>query len=161
MKNVVKILVLALSVGVFGSFSYKAESAEDLKWQNWNTGYPMVKEGKIGLIDVYTDWCGWCKRMDRDTYAKKAIIEKINKSFVPIKFNPELSGTYYVDSTAYSGPQLYSMLSNNNPSGFPTTYFIIPQGNVMHVRVVPGYQSAENFEGILDKIVTFATTGEE
>ena len=27
------------------------------------------RTGKIVMIDVYTDWCGWCKRMDRDTYA--------------------------------------------------------------------------------------------
>src|SRR5688572_14422721 len=62
---------------------------EDIKWENWNDGYSKaVKQKKIALVDCYTDWCGWCKRMDKDTYAKEDIAKKINKHFVPIKFNP-------------------------------------------------------------------------
>lgn len=151
--------IIALTLVAFGvvSFTYKSAPTEELAWQNWNDGYNQVKKGgKIGLIDVYTDWCGWCKRMDKDTYAKKEIIDKVNKNFVPIKFNPEKQGVYYIDSTAYSGPQLYAMLSNNNSTGYPTTFFLIPKGDVMYVERVAGYQAAETFASTLDKIIQYA-----
>lgn len=157
MKFSAKIIALILVALGAVSFAYKSEPAEELSWKNWNDGYQKVKaEGKIGLIDVYTDWCGWCKRMDRDTYANKGIIDKINKNFVPIKFNPEQQGVYYIDSTQYSGPQLYAMLSNNRPSGYPTTYFLIPKGDVMYVERVAGYQGPDNFGATLDKIIGLA-----
>lgn len=97
--------------------------------------------------------------MDRDTYAKKDIIEKINKGFVPIKFNPEAQGVYYIDSTAYSGPQLYAMISQNKSSGYPTTFFLIPKGNVLYVEMIPGYKDAESFGHILDQISAYAASG--
>lgn len=160
MKISIKIAAVGIVALLVASFSFKSfkdeGNKEKLEWQKWNDGYTKVKaEGKIGLVDVYTDWCGWCKRMDRDTYAKKNIISKINKNFVPIKFNPEEQGVYYIDSTKYSGPQLYAMLSNNNPSGYPTTFFLIPKGGVMYVERVAGYQGAETFSNTLDQIVSF------
>jgi uncharacterized protein YyaL (SSP411 family) len=159
MKTTIKITAFLLVASLVASFTYKSEPAEELKWNQWNTGYPLIRSSnKIGLIDVYTEWCGWCKRMDKDTYAKKEIIDKINKDFVPIKFNPELQGTYYIDSTAYSGPQLYAMLSNNNSTGYPTTYFLIPKNDVTYVQIVAGYQSAEGFSKILDQIKASAAS---
>lgn len=64
-------------------------------WYSFEEGYAKsVEEGKILLVDAYTDWCGWCKVMDRKTYADPAIIAKLNESFICVKFNPEL-GTVY------------------------------------------------------------------
>jgi uncharacterized protein YyaL (SSP411 family) len=158
MKNTIKIIALFVMAASAVSFNYKEEPMEELKWNTWNAGYPLIRsKDKIGLIDVYTDWCGWCKRMDKDTYAKKEIIDKINKDFVPIKFNPEAQGVYYIDSTAYSGPQLYAMLSNNSPSGYPTTYFLIPKDDVTYIQIVAGYHNAEGFSKILDQVKSGAT----
>src|SRR5438132_1421419 len=42
---------------------------KEVKWLNWNEGYTQAaKDNKTMLVDVYTSWCGWCKRMDHDTY---------------------------------------------------------------------------------------------
>lgn len=159
MKITIKITAFLLVAALAASFTYKSKPAEELKWHNWNAGYPLIRNSnKIGLIDVYTEWCGWCKRMDKDTYTKREIIDKINKDFVPIKFNPELQGVYYIDSTAYSGPQLYAMLSNNNSTGYPTTYFLIPKNDVTYVQIVAGYQNAESFSKILDQIKASAAS---
>lgn len=152
-----KIVSIIAIAAIAVSFTYKEEPTAELNWHTWNTGYPKVRsEKKIGLIDVYTDWCGWCKRMDKDTYAKKEIIEKINKDFVPIKFNPEAQGVYYLDSTAYSGPQLYAMISEENASGFPSTYFLIPQGNKIFKVGIAGYHGAESFSQVLDQVLSIA-----
>lgn len=167
MKLIFRTGALSLAALFIISFSYKSaidggEKKKELKWRSWNDGYNEVKkEGKIGLVDVYTDWCGWCKRMDRDTYEDKDIVKKVNRDFIPIKFNPEQQGVYYIDSNEYSGPQLYAMLSNNQRSGFPTTFFLIPKGGVMYVERVPGYQGPDAFENILDKIVAYAQQSQQ
>lgn len=153
-KYLTAIPVLLLSMGLLSmTFS------EKLEWKDWNSGYPeAMKNRKIALIDVYTDWCGWCKKMDRDTYTQSQIVSKLNKDFVSIKFNPEVNTVYYIDSMKVSGPQLLMMLSQNNPTGYPTTYFLIPskQGNSIYVRSYPGYHNAADFEKVLDEVLALA-----
>ncbi len=97
-----------------------------ITWLDFNTGYAKaLKEKKIVLIDCYTDWCYWCKRLDKDTYTDSSIIETVNKSFVAIKFNPEKTDSRYeIDGKTYSGMELLSILSNGQSSGYPTTFFI-------------------------------------
>jgi len=101
MMKAINILALGMFILLFTSFTKPAES--ELKWYGWNEGYPLAKkEGKLILVDAYTDWCGWCKKMDRDTYANADVIKKLNKHFVVIKFNPELRDlTYDIDGQIF------------------------------------------------------------
>jgi uncharacterized protein YyaL (SSP411 family) len=144
-----KLILIALVLPLLtSSFTTK----EDILWENWNEGYSKaVKQKKIALVDCYTDWCGWCKRMDKDTYAREEIAKKINKHFVPIKFNPELGVQYELNGKMYSGRELLAMLSNNQTSGFPTTYFILTKKN--RIVIEPGYKDAESFNRILDAMI--------
>lgn len=147
--------MLLLLPATFFSFTLMQPAAEDLKWTDWNSGYPRgIKEKKIILIDAYTEWCGWCKKMDKDTYTNPEIIRKINKYFIPVKFNPELQGTYYIDSVAYTGRELHAMLSKEYSTGYPTTYFLIPAANKLFIN--PGYENPEKFSQTLDKMVEAA-----
>lgn len=146
-----RIFVLALLVGCFG-FTNSMNNNEGLVWQNWNEGFPKANaQKKIALIDTYTAWCGWCKKMDKDTYEDSAIIAKINKHFVPIKFNPELEGAYNVGDTAISGRALLGALSQGKSTGYPTTFFYVPLKNVMYQY--PGYMNAKDFEKVLDEMI--------
>lgn len=45
------------------------------------------------FIDVYTDWCGWCKEMDRTSFRHPKLVEFINTNFYPVKFNAESPDT--------------------------------------------------------------------
>jgi uncharacterized protein YyaL (SSP411 family) len=154
MKKGIIIACAFLSVFLLPSFSGE-QQAEKLEWQEWNTGYPKgISEKKIILVDTYTSWCGWCKKMDRDTYANPEIIRKINKYFIPIKFNPEEQKTYYMDGNAYSGRELHAMLSKEYSTGYPTTYFIVPQVNKLFIK--PGYEGPAQFSKTLDSMIAEA-----
>jgi uncharacterized protein YyaL (SSP411 family) len=146
------ILTSLLAFGFGFKFSDKQQGSIELKWENWNNGYPKaISSGKIALIDVYTDWCYWCKVMDKNTYTNLKVIETINKHFVPIKFNPEKSEVYIIGNDTLSGRQLLATLSGNKPSGYPTTYFFVPGKNTVFQQ--PGYIEPEQFAGILESMI--------
>lgn len=147
MKKTVLLLV------VLSAFSFTtSEKTQELSWYDFNAGFLKANtDEKIALIDAYTDWCGWCKRMDKTTYAAPEIIEKINESFIPIKFNPELKQQYYVGKDTLTGPQLLAALSQNKHSGYPTTYFYIPGKKTIYQY--PGYKDAKAFSKLLDEVI--------
>jgi uncharacterized protein YyaL (SSP411 family) len=149
-----KILLVVL---VWFSFAFTTGDTvkSSLDWQEWNEGFIAANsQQKIALIDVYTDWCGWCKRMDKNTYENAQIIDKINSHFVPIKFNPEKKGNYVVGNDTFSGRQLEMALSQNKKSGYPTTFFYLPTKNAMIQRA--GYMDANSFGKLLDEMIAKA-----
>jgi uncharacterized protein YyaL (SSP411 family) len=122
-----------------------------ISWVGFNEGYTLAKKkNKIMLVDVYTDWCGWCKRMDRDTYERPDVSELVGKDFVAIKFNPEIEGvTYEFNGAKYSGNQLAGVISDYKLNGYPTTIFIYPKSDKK--MVVVGYKNAEQMKEILNQ----------
>lgn len=67
--------------------------AADVKWEhNYDDALKQAKtEKKIVVVDVYTDWCGWCKKLDKDVYSDKDVQAKLSKDFIAVKLNPEKS----------------------------------------------------------------------
>lgn len=47
------------------------------------------EQEKLVFVDAYTDWCGWCKKMDQDTFSDSAVGAYMNDRFVSTKFNME------------------------------------------------------------------------
>lgn len=139
-------------VAVLALVATSMKPSEEIKWMDFNAGYSLAKKkGKIMLVDVYTEWCGWCKRMDRDAYAKPEIAEIVGKDFIAIKFNPEVEGvTYTFEGKNYTGAQLAGVISNNQLSGYPTTIFINPK--VKKTEIVVGYKNAEQLRPILEDL---------
>lgn len=61
-----------------------------LQWMTIEQAAKMKNKGsKKYLVDVYTDWCGWCKVMDKKTFTDPAIQEYLKENFHVIKFNAE------------------------------------------------------------------------
>jgi len=149
MKFILKVTYSTLILFLLGSFTQPhANEGEELKWYDWNEGILKAKaEGKIALIDTYTDWCHWCKVMDKNTYTNKAVVDLISSKFVPIKFNPELDKKYFNGKDTLTGRQLLYALSGGNSSGYPTTYFYLTKKNVMYQEA--GYIEPVKFESLL------------
>lgn len=120
-------------------------------WYSFEEGYAKsVEEGKILLVDAYTDWCGWCKVMDRKTYADPAIIAKLNESFICVKLNPELTTVYNFKDKKWGGSELLQFLGNGSVTGFPTTIFWMNPASNNERFVQPGFLDANDFTGLLD-----------
>lgn len=148
MKTMKYVSFIAVAI-ILSSFTLRNQ---ELKWLGWNEGYELAKKkNKIAVVDVYTDWCGWCKVMDRETFSKAEVIDLINKDFVPVKFNPEAPGTYTYNGKQYSGSQLAAVVSNNQISGYPTTLFFFPKTGEVKMEV--GYKNAQAFVEILNSML--------
>ncbi|MBC7382078.1 MAG: DUF255 domain-containing protein [Bacteroidia bacterium] len=146
-----KVLILLFFIALFSSFT--PPDGDNLKWYDWNEGYPIaLTKKKIVLVDAYTEWCGWCKKMDKDTYTNAEVIKKLNEHFIVIKFNPELSELKYnVDSVTYSAQDFFAQLTRGENTGFPTTYFINPSKKSLMID--PGYHDAASFLLVLDRVI--------
>jgi thioredoxin-related protein len=128
-------------------------------WRDWNAGVKEAESSnRFVLVDVYTDWCGWCKRMDKDVYSRNDVRDYLNQRFVTVRLNAESDIAASYEGKAYTGR---SLANRFRVSGYPTTIFLRPGGS--HIANVPGYVPADRFllllkyigEGHLDRGVLF------
>ncbi|MCO6494654.1 MAG: DUF255 domain-containing protein [Bacteroidetes bacterium] len=124
---------------------------EEIVWLDFQVGYDKaIKENKMIIVDVYTDWCGWCKRLDKNTYTNKEVIEKVNKHFIPVKLNPELDAKYMVGDKVMSGYELMLYLEGGRNYGYPTIIFWKNPKQKESIEVSVGYKDAKEFNQMLD-----------
>ena len=88
---------------------------------------------KIGdrkiLIDVYTDWCAPCLKMDNYTFSDKRIAQFINENYYPIKFNGETKDSIiYQNETFYPTSKTHQLIHKLKISAYPTLLFMDENG---------------------------------
>ena len=131
-----------------------AAGSSKLKWYSFDEGSKLAaKNHKAMLVDVYTDWCGWCKRMDASTYKDSLVITELNADFVPIKLNAEHDD----EELTYKGEKMTARRLAGEVfgvTGYPCTMFLKADGEV--ISPLPGYREAPLFTLILKFIGTGA-----
>lgn len=129
----------------------RATEAE-LKWYRFDEGAALAARSKKALlVDVYTSWCGWCKRMEATTYKDPRVIAELNEHFVLVKLNAESDRPL-----TYKGEKTNEMRLSREVfgvTGYPTTVFLRADGEV--ITPVSGYLAADKFRTVL----TFIGTG--
>lgn len=107
------------------------------------------------FIDVYTDWCGWCKRMDQATFVDPDVAKYLNDNYYAVKLNAEQEQDITFNNKTYhfrkNGSRGYHELAAellNNRLSFPTVVFLDESMNV--IQPIPGYLEAPKLETILN-----------
>ena len=78
---------------MFFILSYTVQ-AQEINWITWEQAAAAnEKEPRKIFVDVYTDWCGWCKRMDVTTFIDAEVIKLMNEKFYAVKLNAEQKET--------------------------------------------------------------------
>ena len=151
--------VLLLASLALAAFAAPPAAAADGLWRDWNTGLrEAASSSRPVLVDVHTEWCGWCKRMNRDVYARKDVREYLQKRFVTISLDAEGGEAAQYEGKTFTSR---SLAARFRVTGYPTTIFLAPDGT--HLANVPGYIPAERFllllryigDGHLDRGITF------
>ena len=111
---------------------------------NWETDYDAAldkakRNKKLVMVDMYTDWCGWCKKLDRDTYSNKTVQETLAKNFVTAKINPEKS------------KKNAALAKQFGTRGYPHIVFLDDSGK--KISEISGYRPAKDFQEFLDAVL--------
>lgn len=93
-------------------------AAEEIQWaKNWDEAQKAAASGgKLIMVDFFTDWCGWCKRLDKDTYTNADVI-KLSRELVNFKTDAEKEGL--------------SLAKKYGVTGFPTILFLDKSGELV------------------------------
>ena len=160
-----KLLILTLSIFLSANIFSQDENESKIKWYTFEEAIDLqAKEPKKVFIDVYTDWCGWCKKMDAGTFSNPVIAEYMNKNYYAVKLNAEgkdpikFKGTSFINQNQGRRPthQLAQALLNGQMS-YPSYVFMNEKSEL--ITIVPGYMEAKVFDPIIhffaeDKFLT-------
>ncbi len=144
--------IIALAFFVFTSF---VTQAQEVNWLSFEEALKMNQTNpKPILVDLYTDWCGWCKKMDATTYKNEVIVKYINDNFYAVKMDGEGKEDIAFKGKTFKfvqqGRTKYHELAAAILKGkmsYPSTAFFNAEQQL--IQTVPGYLTTERFEKIL------------
>ncbi len=112
------------------------------------------KKVKKVFIDVYTDWCGWCKKMDKDTFEHPEISAYLNANFYPVKLNAEQKEdivfkdfTFKFVPNGRRGYHEFAASLMEGKMSYPTVVFLTEDLTLL--QRIPGYLEVKKFDQIL------------
>jgi len=122
-----------------------------VKWMTFEEAIQKAKtEKRPVFIDVYTDWCGWCKVMDKNTFNDPQVSRLLNEKFYAVKFNAEQREDVVFDGHTFkfipSGRSGYHELAAallNNQLSYPTVVFLDEEFKM--IQPLAGYRKAPEF----------------
>lgn len=117
----------------------------EVKWMSFDSALITAKKlDKKIIVGVYTTWCGWCKRMDKEVFNDQRISGYLNENYVTVKLNAE-SNTK-VTYKGKTGTE-QTLARSFGVTGYPTTLFFEADGQL--ITSLSGYFSADKFLPIL------------
>lgn len=135
-----------------------AQTTPKVKWYTIEEAELLAKkEPKKIMIDVYTDWCGWCKKMDAETFSHPVIADFINKNYYPVKLDAESEDDITFNGKIYKyvtqGGRGYHELAAgllNGRLSYPSIAYLNEKLELL--GAIPGYRGPVDMEPLLNYI---------
>lgn len=158
MKRLLIVFVLLAGIAGLSSFvliepgtvTTVQDKKEDtqIKWLTIEEAHKLNKKNpKKVFVDVYTDWCGWCKKMDKSTFVDPEVVEYANKHFYAVKLNAESAREFEMDGSKMTE---YSVARAFKVGSYPTIVFI--DKDFKTIYPMPGYRDANGFLQVLKQM---------
>ena len=125
--------------------------ADTLKWYTWEEAETLNKTApKKIFVDVYTDWCGWCKVMDKKTFTDSTVAAYLAANFYPVKLNAEQKA-----DIKFNG-ETFKYMDSGNGRGVHTLAYSLLDGNLQYpnfvylnekyerIMISPGYKEPKD-----------------
>jgi thioredoxin-related protein len=151
MRLKITIFILA---GFLSSF-IMTQASDKVKWYSFEEAVQLAtKSPRKILVDIYTDWCGFCQQMDAVTFKNPQVAKYINEHYYPVKFNSETNDTIYFQGHMFvndgegrrSAHQLSIALLQGQMS-YPSVVYIDEEFALL--TSVPGFRKPDQIEPIL------------
>jgi thioredoxin-related protein len=110
-------------------------TAQKINWITMNEALALQKKNpKKIMVDVYTNWCGPCKMLDKQTFQNKDVANYVNENFYAVKFNGEGNESLTYKENEFTNPNYDASKANKRNSshqfadylglrGYPTIAF--------------------------------------
>ena len=146
-----------LIITLFALMGMSAMAQDKINWMSIEEAEARcIEEPKMVFIDVYTDWCGWCKRMDHNTFDHPVIANYMNEHFYNVKFNAEISDTItfkgqqyvgYVRPDGRIGSHRLAHALLRGKMSYPS--YVIMNEEMQVLQVIGGYHEPKVFEPMI------------
>jgi thioredoxin-related protein len=146
MKNLLYFLLLFVTLPAFTLKEEPTKAGNKINWMSIEEAEKLSKENPRKIfVDVYTDWCGWCKKMDKSTFSSPIVVDYVNSNYYAVKLNAESTRTINFRGVTMTEAELAGKIFK--VSGYPTIVLI--EKDFSNFVPVAGFQDAEDFESTL------------
>jgi thioredoxin-related protein len=151
-----KAVLFVMSLVVLGCSAQSQKPAESaVKWYSIEEAVKLnEKNPKKIFIDVYTDWCSWCKVMDQKTFSHPEIAAYLNKYYYPVKFNAESKAPITFHGKVFENngqgrrdPHELAAALLQGRMSYPSIAYLDENNQLL--TAVPGYRTPAQIEPIL------------
>ena len=156
LSNKMKITKAFIVVALLLSISSSSFAQEKINWMSWEEAIEAnAKEPKKIMVDAYTWWCGWCKRMDATTFTNPVIVKELNEHYYSVKFNAEQAEPITYKGKTYINPKPgvnrstheFAIALLRGQLSYPQ--FVLLDEAEQMLQVITGYKEAPKMEVIL------------
>ncbi|WP_242202248.1 thioredoxin family protein [Aestuariivivens insulae] len=146
---------IILSIVVFGCLTLSSV-AQEINWLTLDEALALQKKTpKKIMMDVYTNWCGPCKLLDKNTFHNKDVADYVNKHYYAVKFNGEGNEVVTFDNKTFENPNYnpananrrnaaHQLTSYLQVSAYPTIVFLDEKGQL--IFPLRGYKTPTQLE---------------
>ena len=151
MKRTVLLLAIALMTS-----SAAVAQLQEINWMTFEEALAaQKKKPKKILMDVYTNWCGPCKMLDKNTFHNKDVVDYVNENYYAVKFNAEGNSVVTYKDQKFSNPNYKEELKNRRNGvhdltrflkvrAYPTIVYMDEKGDV--IQPISGYMKPQQIE---------------
>jgi thioredoxin-related protein len=145
-------VLFCITIGLEGS-----AQEDKIEWLSFEEAVKRNdKVPKKFIVNIYTDWCGWCKKMDASTFKNQAVIKYIQSNYWAVKLNAERKDTVILGQQMFvnentdqrRGAHQLAIALLNGKMTYPTMVYLDEKVELMHPPIA-GYQDAKSLEEII------------
>lgn len=150
-----KRILLIGAIVLMSSSTIVAQSIK-INWVSFEEALELQKTNpKKIMMDVYTNWCGPCKMLDKNTFSNKDVAAYVNENFYAVKFNAEGNSVVTYKDVEFKNASYKEELKNRRNSvhglsqhlgvrAYPTIVYFDEQGDV--IQPISGYMKPQQIE---------------
>jgi thioredoxin-related protein len=146
MQSKLKIqLILPVLLLLFISCNRNINYGNEFQWVAMNQAMSgSMVDGKKMLINVYTDWCEYCKKMDRTVFSDSLVLSSMSEFYHSVRLNAESETIVYFQQEYISEKELAKRLGITT---YPTILFYDPSGEL--ILQINGFMPSVDFNKML------------